>query len=138
MFRKKTKGFTLIELLVVIAIIAILVVIVIVAIDPVKRLNDARDRAAASDVRSTGTLISTCVTKHLEGTPAGWEAACSTAAAAEIVAVGNPASGLTWQTGLAAGDNNVCVYKEGATGHFYQYRHTTGQVAQFAVAPSCP
>ena len=63
--RKDKKGFTLIELLVVIAIIAILVVIVVVAINPIQRLNDANDRTAESNVRSTGTLIGVCITNAL-------------------------------------------------------------------------
>lgn len=63
---RSEKGFTLIELLVVIAIIAILVIIVLVAINPLERLRDASDRRASSNVRSAGTLVSTCITKEIE------------------------------------------------------------------------
>ncbi len=49
----------------VIAIIAILVVIVVVAINPVQRLRDASDQTAEGNVRSAGTLITTCITKEL-------------------------------------------------------------------------
>jgi len=77
-YRRDEKGFTLIELLVVIAIIAILVVIVVVAINPVERLNEARDRTAASDSRATGTLLSACMTIVLQNTPPGIFSDCDT------------------------------------------------------------
>ncbi len=53
----RKKGFTLIELIIVIAIIAIIVSAVFVAIDPVKRLNDARDATAKQDAKNIGKAI---------------------------------------------------------------------------------
>lgn len=49
---KHNKGLTLIELLIVIGIIAVLAAIIYVAIDPVRRLQDARDADRWSSVNS--------------------------------------------------------------------------------------
>jgi|SRR5947209_13634291 len=51
------RGFTLIELLIVIAIIAALAVTVFVALNPLKRLQDARDSRRTSDVEGILTAI---------------------------------------------------------------------------------
>src|ERR1700687_4340205 len=51
------SGFTLIELLIVIIIIAALAVVVFVALNPVKRLQDARNARRATDVQSILTAI---------------------------------------------------------------------------------
>lgn len=55
-FRNKS-GFTLIELLVSIAIIAVLAISVFAALNPVKRLQDARDSRRSSDIDSILTSI---------------------------------------------------------------------------------
>ena len=47
---KNKKGFTLIELLIVIALIGILAAAAYVAVDPVERIQDARDAQRWSDV----------------------------------------------------------------------------------------
>lgn len=120
---RSEKGFTLIELLVVIAIIAILVVIVIVAINPVQRINDANDRQASSNVRSTGTLLSTCVTQELA---AGNAYEPCGAAGAPLSTYGNPANGVTLGAGAVAGDNDVCAAQQGSAANYYVYRHSTG------------
>jgi len=49
---KQNKGLTLIELLIVIGIIAVLAAIIYVAIDPVRRLEEARDAERWSSVNS--------------------------------------------------------------------------------------
>jgi general secretion pathway protein G len=49
------KGFTLIELLIVIAVIGILAAIVLATIDPIKRINQAKDARAKSDM---GQIVS--------------------------------------------------------------------------------
>ena len=110
----KSRGFTLIELLVVIAIIAILVAIVIVAIDPVKRLSDARDRVAASNVRATGTLIGVCVTK-LRVENISYED-CEEASV--IDDYGNVPTDvlLAKGNGVSPPDDDVCAAQEGTTG----------------------
>src|SRR3989344_9244905 len=118
---KSEKGFTLIELLVVIAIIAILVVIVIVAINPIARLNDARDRTAASNVRSTGTLVSTCITKALEAAASGWQAACDAKTDAGITAAGSPVADATLfiDPSDTGADTDVCVSQQGSATNYY-------------------
>lgn len=68
---KKIHGFTLIELLIVIAIIAILALTVIVALNPVKRLQDARNAHRASDVDSILTAIHEYVVDNNGSLPAG-------------------------------------------------------------------
>ncbi len=57
MKKSAQKGFTLIELLLVIAIIAILALVVIVALNPVKRLQDARNARRYADIDSILTAI---------------------------------------------------------------------------------
>jgi len=138
---KDRQGFTLIELLVVIAIIAILVVIVIVAINPVQRLADAADRKAASNVRSTGTLLATCATQELSKgntyEPCSPSPA-STTATAILNGYGTAATGVTMYQGAAAGDNDICAAQvgavSGASPHYYVYKYSTGTVTENAGA----
>lgn len=71
------KGFTLIELLVVIAIIAALAVTVFVALNPVKRLQDARDARRVTDVDSILTSIHTYIVDNTGSYPTGLSAGMS-------------------------------------------------------------
>ena len=139
---KSEKGFTLIELLVVIAIIAILVVIVIVAINPVERLNEANDREAQSNVRATGTLISTCITSSLGNNGPG-APACETAA--EINGAANingtvPAPVTIVDSNGAQDDVavDVCAWQLGRPGRWYMFEYDgtgAGTTTQFNAAP---
>lgn len=52
-----SKGFTLIELLIVIAILGILAAGVLVAINPVQKINQAKDANAKSDVGQIATAL---------------------------------------------------------------------------------
>lgn len=133
---KFQKGFTLIELLVVIAIIAILVVIVVVAINPAERLREAADRRAAANVRSSGTLISVCITRQqgdLEG--------CNLSTEVEDAAGGDGklAATVTFAVEPAAGaTTEICVWEAGRTGtgaKWFVYRQSNGQVVEQAAAP---
>jgi prepilin-type N-terminal cleavage/methylation domain-containing protein len=139
---RKAKGFTLIELLIVIAIIAILVVIVIIAINPVERLNSARDRTAASNVRATGTLIATCITQALTLT-AGSVADCDTETEIETVADGNvpddPAPGVTILPDALPATTDVCAWQLGRTGRWYMFENDGtggGTTTEFAAQPT--
>ncbi len=132
---KDEKGFTLIELLVVIAIIAILVVIVVVAINPVQRLNDAADRTAQSNVRSAGTLIGTCITQALTVT-GGSVDDCEDATEVEAIGQGNVPN----DTNILANAplaTVVCSWQEGASGNFWIYSSSSGEVAD-APLPATP
>ncbi|MDP2671384.1 MAG: prepilin-type N-terminal cleavage/methylation domain-containing protein [bacterium] len=131
---KKDKGFTLVELLVVIAIIAVLVLIVIVAINPIQRLADAADRRASANVRSTGTLIQTCITQRAPTTSSAvlYSATAGTgcadiAAGGTLSTYGTPANGVTIEAN--AGTTDICVSQQGATSgatpHWYNYRAST-------------
>lgn len=124
---RSKKGFTLIELLIVIAIIAILVLIVVVAINPAQRLRDASNRTAASNVRSAGTLISTCVTLSN-----GDLALCSTQGQVETAGEGN------WPAAVAYTNSatDICATQAGGD-LFYLYRFTTGEVEELATAGTC-
>lgn len=55
--RFSSKGFTLIELLIVIAILGILAAGVLVAINPVQKINQAKDGNAKSDVGQIATAL---------------------------------------------------------------------------------
>lgn len=135
---RSEKGFTLIELLVVIAIIAILVVIVIVAINPVERLNEAADRRAAANVRASGTLLATCVTRQLAA--GGTVDDCDTEAEIEAAAGGdgNIPDGTPATTVVDPGaGNEVCITETGRTGTTWFYRQTTGVVTSTAAAFTC-
>ena len=125
------KGFTLIELLVTMAVIAVLVAIVIVAINPAQRVRDALDRTAASNVRSTGTLISLCVTKRLSETPALPFEPCSQGLV--INDYGNKPNGVTLAASADPMEDDVCAAQQGSPNppgfaHYYVYKYTTGQV----------
>jgi prepilin-type N-terminal cleavage/methylation domain-containing protein len=141
-FLKKQKGFTLVELLIVIAIIAILVVIVIIAINPIERLNDARDRTAASNVRATGTLIATCVTQALTAV-GGSVADCDTEGEIEAVADGAVAAGVTILPDAVPATTDVCAWAQGRTGRWFLFENdgtgggTTTQFAAQPVAADC-
>ncbi|OGY23414.1 MAG: hypothetical protein A2172_04260 [Candidatus Woykebacteria bacterium RBG_13_40_15] len=122
-FLKKQKGFTLVELLIVIAIIAILVVIVIIAINPIERLNDARDRTAASNVRATGTLIATCVTQAL-AQPGGSIADCDDRGKIQTVADGQVPAAVTILLDDVAPDTaDICAWQQGRTGRWFLYEN---------------
>ena len=122
---RSKKGFTLIELLIVIAIIAVLVLIVVVAINPVQRLQDASNRTAASNVRSTGTLIEACITVELSTNPPGTIADCDTPGELDPT-YGNVPAGVTVLIGL--GGTEVCAIDEGSANVFQRYRTSTGEV----------
>ena len=132
--RKDKKGFTLIELLVVIAIIAILVVIVVVAINPVQRLNDATDRTAASNARSAGTLISTCITQELAsgGTPD-----LCLAGETVVASYGNmPNDVQTVIQGSVASGGSICAWQLGSGSNYFVYSSLEGEVRTDGGAPS--
>ena len=123
---RKSKGFTLVELLVVIAIIAILVLIVIVAINPAERINDARDKAAESDVRSTASAMEACLAwvdpiTNVQNTVANCDAAGLIAATNGGPWVRSVPAGVT----LAAGN----ISKAGRAGTVGCYNYNTGQVS---------
>ena len=127
---KKYQGCTLIELLVVIAIIAILVAIVIVAIDPVQRLRDTQDRAAASNVRSAGTLLAVCVTKSLETDPTVDPfVACDNDPDTELTPFGNLPRDVRVED-IPAGD--LCAVQQGSpgliVGNYFVYTFSDGEV----------
>ena len=69
--KDSAKGFTLIELLLVIAIIAILALVVIVALNPVKRLQDARNARRYADVDSILTAVHEYIIDNNGSMPAG-------------------------------------------------------------------
>ena len=123
---KSEKGFTLIELLVVIAIIAILVVIVIVAINPVQRLNDASDRRAEANVRSTGTLLGVCVTARLSMMPLPPNAIedCGVNGVPLTTYGSVPDSVKVWFSNNPLSDD-VCAVQQGSSDHYYVYRYRT-------------
>lgn len=50
--QKRMRGFTLVEILIVIAILAVLAVVTFVVINPVERLNAAKDQTRREDVNS--------------------------------------------------------------------------------------
>ena len=123
----KQNGFTLLELLVVIAIIAILVAIVLVAIDPARRINEANDRSAASNVRATGTLLSVCVTQRLsEGL--GLEACANDVTISDY---GTQPAGVITEPSADPGTDDVCAAQQGSSGfigHYYYFQHSEGEV----------
>ena len=139
--RRDKKGFTLIELLVVIAIIAILVVIVVVAINPAERLREAADRRAASNVRSSGTLLSVCVTRQ-----DGDLALCDDEAGIEDAAGGDGELAATVSISVVGGatPTEVCIWEQGrttSTATWFIYSTDNGQVLELAAAPTattCP
>ena len=110
----------------VIAIIAILTGIVIVAMDPIRRINDSYDRTAASNVRSTGTLISVCVASKLAQNPPENLEDC---AGTELDDFGTRPPGVLIVADSSAEDD-VCAAQQGSTGltgHYYVYKSTTWQ-----------
>ena len=126
------RGFTLLELLVVIAIIAILTAIVIVAINPIKRLNDASNRAAASNVRSTGTLISVCVSKRLSESPSETLEGCADPAGsyAIISGYGTKPADVDLVAGDSPSDDDVCAAQQGSLNNYYVFKHSEGSVVE--------
>ncbi len=135
------RGFTLIELLVVIAIIAILVVIVVVAINPVQRLNDATDRTADSNVRSTGTLIGVCITEALSVTGGDLDD-CDDETKVQNLGDGNKPNDVTIVADLVTTPTtNICAFQvKSGTNQWSLYQSGTGEVATLTNvgAPTCP
>lgn len=127
--KKDEFGFTLIELIVVIAIIGVIVTIAIVAIDPTARINASYDRTAQSNVRSTGTLISTCVTNELSFTPPQPYEPCGTAGV-PLTNYGVVPAGVVIDQGFASGDNDVCVSAQGSLDHWYVFRYSVGIIVE--------
>ena len=138
---KFQKGFTLIELLVVIAIIAILVVIVVVAINPVQRLNDATDRTADSNVRSTGTLIGVCITEALSVTGGDLDD-CDDDTKVAALGDGNvPADVTVIVDVVTTPTTNICAFQvKTGTNQWSLYQSGTGEVATITNvgSPTCP
>ena len=123
------KGFTLIELLVVIAIIAVLLSIIVVAIDPVQRIREAQDQAAASNVQLTGSVVGACVTDFLVQSPLPDYEDC--ALPGTIIAYGKIPSTVRLEPGDAPVTNDVCTAEQGSlgiVGHYYAYSYSTGTV----------
>jgi prepilin-type N-terminal cleavage/methylation domain-containing protein len=118
---KQEKGFTLVELLIVIAIIAILVIIALIAIDPIQRIHDANDRAAASDVRQVATAFEGCVARNNADV-----AVCDTQGEMNGGAAGAPWV-RNWPTGV---DTSLPFCKNGGAGHSWSYNTTTGSVEE--------
>ena len=121
----KQKGFTLLELLVVIAIISVLVAIVLVAIDPVRRVNDATDRVAASNVRATGTLISVCVASKLSQDPPENLEDCATGT--ELDDFGSIPTDVEIAADSTA-DDDVCAAQQGSALNHYVFKHSEGSL----------
>lgn len=140
---KSEKGFTLIELLVVIAIIAILVVIVVVAINPAERLREAADRRALANVRASGTLLTSCVTRQN-----GDLSLCDTPSEVESTAGGdgNLATTVSFERtpSLPAVATDTCIWEQGRTSNvptWFIYRTRTNQVEKLFAEPAadtCP
>ncbi|KPJ85207.1 hypothetical protein AMJ57_03940 [Parcubacteria bacterium SG8_24] len=61
--KQDRKGFTLIELLIVIGILGFLAAAILVAVDPVKRIQDARDARRSSEVAS---ILSAVLKKQVD------------------------------------------------------------------------
>ncbi len=141
------KGFTLIELLVVIAIIAILTTIVIVAIGPVGRIKDSYDSSVVSNVRSAGTLISTCIIHELTVGANPYDSAhCADTSGpgADLTSYGNiPASsgpgGVTILSNSAG--NQICAFADNPSGHGnVRWQSSGGSIEGPTVNPplTCP
>lgn len=64
-------GFTLIELLIVVTIITILAVVVFVSLNPIKRLQDARDARRTADIDSILSAIHVSIVDNAGTLPTG-------------------------------------------------------------------
>lgn len=105
MQKTANKGFTLIEMLLVIVIVGILMGAVVVGVNPVKRINDAKDAVVKSNVGTVGSAIEACYTKN----QATWTA-CDTLQELEDDGFIKEADLLTGVTiMLDGGSTNVCV-----------------------------
>jgi len=135
-----SRGFTLIELLIVIAIIAILVVIVIIAINPAARINDSKDRQAASNVRSAGTLLSTCATHQITVSAGIYEpcgpSPASTTPTATLNTYGTAPANVKLYQGAAAGQNDLCAAQQGSAANYFVWRlNGTAAISGTTIAP---
>ncbi len=66
----KSKGFTLIELLVVIAVLGVLAAAVVAAINPIKKINQAKDSTLKSDMSQLVNALQANVTANNGAYPA--------------------------------------------------------------------
>ena len=62
---EKSKAFTLIELIIVIAVVSLIAAVSFVAINPVKRINDAKNAARDSNAKAIEKAIQNCIADNL-------------------------------------------------------------------------
>ena len=142
------KGFTLIELLIVIAILGILAAGVLVAINPIKRINQAKDSTIKSDIAQIANAMQVYYTaKAIGGTASYYPSVV-----ADLVSAGElksaPANGVvsakapaTCTTALGTCTNiavSAALNDPAATGNVWCWRSSTVIAAETTVALCTP
>lgn len=90
-----SKGFTLIELLIVIAIIGILAAVILVAINPVAKINSAKDSTVKSDMSQLVNAIAVYYTNSATAGPITYPLSLGALVPNELKATPKQQSGAT-------------------------------------------
>lgn len=141
------KGFTLIELLVVIAILGVLAAGLLVAINPLKKINQAKD----ATMKSSMSQIANALQANFTSSNGIYPATLATlSSSGELKVVPNQPSGSAFNyvvsTVCTTSSCNAAVwgsYSDTSVGTYYCWDSTnlvykTSATAPTAAAPTCP
>lgn len=116
-------GFTLIELLVVIAVVGILIGVAVVSLDPLERINSAKDSRAQANVFKVSYALEACLTKNNLDL-----ASCDEVSELEAGYLVSVPAGVSVLPG--------CVEQEGRSGTVWYFAHSEG-VVKFNTTGGC-
>jgi len=105
----KIKGFTLIELLIVMGVLAVLMGVIVVGIDPLDKIESARDSKAQQDANTIATAMEAYAAGHEGDYPCNTGVFDSAAVvlSGELKAVPSAPSGRTYNYSLCTATNGA-------------------------------
>ena len=148
----QSKGFTLIELLVVIAVLGVLAAAVVAAINPLEKINTAKDSNIKSDVASIGNAMQAFyTTSGSAGTPTYPVSVAALVTAGELKVEPKHPDGSSYVVAKTPGTcdatsgnecTNVAVYgamlNPSVSTGVWCFKSATGVTAEIALASCTP